>query len=102
MNTLFQLPALKFAFDALEPAIDAKTMEIHHDKHHAAYVNNLNKALEAAPELYGRSIEDICAKSTKCPNPFALQYATMAEDMPTIPSFGKCSTQAAPNRLPRR
>lgn len=42
----YQLPPLGYAFDALEPHIDAKTMEIHHDKHHAAYVNNLNAALE--------------------------------------------------------
>src|SRR5689334_18919866 len=41
----FTLPKLPYAFDALEPYIDAKTMEIHHDKHHAAYVNNLNKAV---------------------------------------------------------
>ena len=47
----FELPALGYAFDALEPVIDAKTMEIHHDKHHAAYVNNLNAALEKHPEL---------------------------------------------------
>ena len=59
MNKVFELPELKFAFDALEPAIDARTMEIHHDKHHAAYVNNLNKALEAAPEFFGRPIETI-------------------------------------------
>ena len=42
----YTLPALPYAFDALEPSIDARTMEIHHDKHHAAYVANLNKALE--------------------------------------------------------
>ena len=59
MATLFEVPALKYAFDALEPAIDARTMEIHHDKHHAAYVTNLNKALESAPELYGKPIEQI-------------------------------------------
>lgn len=59
MGKTFELPALKYAFDALEPAIDARTMEIHHDKHHAAYVTNLNKALEATPEFYDRSIEDI-------------------------------------------
>ncbi len=59
MTQLFELPALKFAFDALEPAIDARTMEIHHDKHHAAYVANLNKALESAPEFFGRPIESI-------------------------------------------
>ena len=45
------LPSLPYDVDALEPHIDAKTMEIHHGKHHDAYVNNLNKALESAPEL---------------------------------------------------
>ncbi|HEX2775558.1 MAG TPA: superoxide dismutase, partial [Candidatus Acidoferrales bacterium] len=47
----FTLPPLPYAFDALEPYIDAKTMEIHHDKHHAAYVTNLNKALEGNADL---------------------------------------------------
>lgn len=50
-----QLPALPYAPDALEPHIDAQTMTIHHDKHHAAYVNNLNAALEKAPELAEKS-----------------------------------------------
>jgi Fe-Mn family superoxide dismutase len=54
----FQLPALPYAFNALEPHIDARTMEIHHDKHHQGYVNNLNKAIEGTP-LADRSIEDI-------------------------------------------
>lgn len=67
MNQLFELPPLKFAFNALEPAIDAKTMEIHHDKHHAAYVNNLNKALESAPEPHGQSIEKILREISKVP-----------------------------------
>jgi Fe-Mn family superoxide dismutase len=52
----FTLPPLPYAFDALEPNIDARTMEIHHDKHHAAYVANLNKALEAAPDLASQDI----------------------------------------------
>ena len=47
----FTVPPLPYAFDALEPYIDKQTMEIHHDKHHAAYVTNLNKALESAPDL---------------------------------------------------
>ena len=47
----FKLPELPYSFDHLEPVIDAKTMEIHHDKHHAAYVNNLNAALEKHPEV---------------------------------------------------
>src|SRR5690348_14595762 len=55
----FTLPPLPYAFDALEPYIDARTMEIHHDKHHAAYVNNLNAALEKAPELQSRSLDDL-------------------------------------------
>jgi len=59
MNKVFELPSLKFDFNALEPAIDARTMEIHHDKHHATYVNNLNKALESAPEYFEKPIESI-------------------------------------------
>ncbi len=54
----FELPQLPYAFDALEPHIDAKTMEIHHDKHHAAYTNKLNEALQGSGQD-GRSIEDI-------------------------------------------
>lgn len=55
----FQLPPLPYPSDALEPSIDKQTMEIHHGKHHAAYVNNLNKALEQTPDLQNRSIEDL-------------------------------------------
>ena len=51
------LPPLPYAFDALEPHIDAQTMQIHHGKHHQAYVNNLNAALEKAPELQDRPLE---------------------------------------------
>lgn len=60
----FQLPDLPYAFDALEPNIDARTMEIHHDKHHAGYTNNLNNAI-AGTELEGKSIEDILANISK-------------------------------------
>ena len=59
-QTAHALPPLPYAFDALEPHIDAKTMEIHHGKHHQAYVNNLNAALEKHPELSGTSIDDLC------------------------------------------
>jgi superoxide dismutase, Fe-Mn family len=55
----YQLPALPYAFDALEPHIDAKTMEIHHDKHHATYVAKLNDALATHPDLQGKSVEDL-------------------------------------------
>ncbi|MBI5082796.1 MAG: superoxide dismutase [Chloroflexi bacterium] len=54
-----ELPALPYAHDALEPHIDKMTMEIHHGKHHAAYVTNLNKALESAPALQSKSAEDL-------------------------------------------
>ena len=55
----FNLPKLEYAYDALEPTIDAKTMEIHHTKHHQAYIDNLNKAIEGT-NLEGKSIEEIC------------------------------------------
>jgi superoxide dismutase, Fe-Mn family len=55
----FTLPQLPYAFDALEPHIDARTMEIHHGKHHQTYINNLNAALEKAPDLQGRSLDDL-------------------------------------------
>ena len=56
---MHEVPPLPYAFDALEPHIDARTMEIHHDKHHAAYVTNLNKALDGHPDLQGKSVEDL-------------------------------------------
>jgi Fe-Mn family superoxide dismutase len=59
----FTLPPLPFPSDALEPNIDKQTMEIHHGKHHAAYVNNLNKALEQAPQLAGKSLEELLANN---------------------------------------
>ncbi|KOP65050.1 superoxide dismutase [Bacillus sp. FJAT-18019] len=63
----FQLPALPYANDALEPHIDAQTMEIHHDRHHNTYVTNLNAALESAPELQGKSLEDLIANLDAVP-----------------------------------
>ena len=59
----FTLPALPYAPDALEPSIDKMTMEIHHGKHHNAYVTNLNKALESAPELANKSLEELLANN---------------------------------------
>ncbi|MRX47612.1 MULTISPECIES: superoxide dismutase [Pedobacter] len=61
----FELPALPYATNALEPHIDATTMEIHHGKHHAAYVTNLNKALEGKED--GSSIEEICQNISAYP-----------------------------------
>ena len=56
----FELPKLPYAYDALEPHIDARTMEIHHSKHHNGYTNNLNNAI-AGTDMEGKSIEEICA-----------------------------------------
>jgi superoxide dismutase, Fe-Mn family len=57
----FSLPALPYASDALEPHIDKMTMEIHHGKHHNAYVTNVNKALESAPDLQNKTVEELLA-----------------------------------------
>ncbi len=59
----FTLPSLPYATDALEPHIDKMTMEIHHGKHHNAYVTNLNKALESAPDLASKTIEQLLANN---------------------------------------
>jgi Fe-Mn family superoxide dismutase len=64
----FELPKLQYAFNALEPHIDARTMEIHHDKHHNAYVTNLNAAVAGKPEEK-LSIEEICKSISKYPMP---------------------------------
>ncbi len=63
----FELPSLAYAYDALEPSIDAMTMEIHHNKHHKAYVNNLNSALEKHPELAGKSLEELVTNINSVP-----------------------------------
>jgi Fe-Mn family superoxide dismutase len=63
----FELPSLPYAATALEPNIDARTMEIHHGKHHATYVANLNKALESAPELASKSIEELISNISALP-----------------------------------
>ena len=68
MSEKFVLPELGFAFDALENAIDARTMEIHHDKHHAGYVNNLNAALDNAPKFFNNSIEEILTNLNEVPD----------------------------------
>jgi len=63
----YTLPPLPYAFDALEPHIDARTMEIHHDKHHAAYVNNLNNALKDNPELAAKPVNELIADLASVP-----------------------------------
>jgi Fe-Mn family superoxide dismutase len=63
----FELPKLPYAYDALEPYIDARTMEIHHTKHHQAYITNLNGAIEKAPELAGKSLEALLSDLSAVP-----------------------------------
>jgi len=64
---MFELPPLPYDYAALEPTIDTQTMQIHHDKHHAAYVNNLNAAVKDTPELAGKSIETIITNLSAVP-----------------------------------
>ena len=63
----FELPQLPYDYDALAPTIDEQTMRLHHDKHHQAYVDKLNGAVEADPDLKGRSLEDILSKASSLP-----------------------------------
>ena len=64
----FELPPLPYAFDALEPHIDAKTMQIHHDKHHQAYINKANDALAAHPALAAKSVEELLRDLSNLPD----------------------------------
>jgi Fe-Mn family superoxide dismutase len=64
----FELPPLPYDFSALEPHIDAQTMEIHHDRHHGTYVNNLNGAIQKHPELEGKSVEDLLSDLSSVPD----------------------------------
>ncbi len=64
----FELPPLPYAYNALEPYIDEHTMHLHHDKHHAAYVNNLNAAIEKHPELGSWTVEDLMTKINQVPD----------------------------------
>lgn len=72
---MFELPKLNYAYDALEPHIDAKTMEIHHSKHHQAYTDNFNKAIADFPEIQKMSLEDIFKNLNKLEVPEATRKA---------------------------
>src|SRR5689334_13682387 len=63
----FEVPALPYAYDALQPTIDAETMTLHHDKHHATYVTNLNNALQSAPQLQDKSAEELISDLDSVP-----------------------------------
>ena len=84
------LPALPYAFDALEPHIDAQTMEIHHGKHHQAYVNNLNAALDKQPELQSESLESVLCGLGQSPRGHSRRRsATTAADTGTTRCSGR-------------
>jgi Fe-Mn family superoxide dismutase len=65
----YKVPPLRFAYDALEPHIDAETMQLHHDKHHQTYVDNLNKAIEPYPHLADLTLEDLLSRLDQVPEP---------------------------------
>jgi Fe-Mn family superoxide dismutase len=68
-STGFTLPKLPYAYDALEPHIDARTMEIHHDKHHQAYITNLNAALKDHPDLQKKTLHELLTDTKSLPQP---------------------------------
>ena len=74
----FQLPKLPYAFDALEPHIDARTMEIHYSKHHQGYVNKLNAALEGHPELPGLTALELLLSLDSIPDSIRVSSASRA------------------------
>ena len=84
----YELPELPYAYDALEPHIDAKTMEIHHTKHHQAYINNVNNAI-AGTDLEKKSVEDLIAIWQACRKTFAARFATTAAVTPTTRCSGR-------------
>ena len=85
----YELPPLPYDYNALEPTIDEQTMRIHHDKHHQAYVDNLNKAIEGT-EFDGHSIESLLERcSTPCPTTSRPRSATTAAGTRTIRSSGR-------------
>jgi Fe-Mn family superoxide dismutase len=67
INMAYTLPVLAYPYNALEPHIDARTMEIHHSKHHQTYVNNINNAIKGRPELESKSVEDLIANINAVP-----------------------------------
>ena len=101
-----ELPKLPYDYAALEPHIDAQTMEIHHGKHHQAYVTNLNAALEKHPTCRARASKNCAAASTAFPKTFARRCATTAAGTGTTACSGRgwrpMPAARRPARSPRR
>ena len=85
----YTLPPLPYDYGALEPHIDAKTMEIHHGKHHQAYVNNLNAALKDHPDHQGKTIEALISDLNALPDAIRRPSGTTGAAMRTTPSSGR-------------
>ncbi len=86
-----KLPPLRFSYDALEPHIDAETMELHHDKHHGAYVDTLNKTLEPHPELTDLPVEALLRHLDRVPEQIRTAVRNLVEVTPTIRRSGRLS-----------
>ena len=87
----FTLPKLPYAYDALEPYIDAQTMQIHHDKHHQAYVDNLNKAIAGDAALSKLTVDELLERLDTLPAQFAPRCETRAAGTPITLCSGKRS-----------
>ena len=83
------LPELTYDYNQLEPHIDAKTMEIHHTKHHQTYINNLNIALENYPELFDKTVEDLLINLENIPESIRGAVRNGEEDMQIILFSGR-------------
>ena len=89
MSHSLQTSTLRFGYEALEPSIDAETMELHHDKHHHAYVESLNAALAPYPHLADLDIDDLRGRLAGCPSKSARLCATMAAVTPITRCSGR-------------
>ena len=84
----YSLPDLPYAYDALEPHIDARTMEIHHTKHHQAYITKVNDAI-AGTDLESKSVEQLISKLELCPRTFAALLGITEADTPITRCSGR-------------
>ena len=99
-STPFSLPALPYAYDALEPYIDAQTMQIHHDKHHQAYVDNLNKAIAAEPSLAGKDLDVLLAALDQVPAAARIQIRNQGGGHANHSLFWNTLTPASKQKKP--
>jgi superoxide dismutase len=95
-----ELPPLPYDYNALSEVIDEETMHLHHDKHHATYVNNLNAALENIPNWRAKAPKNSSKTSTPCPKTSALPCATTAAVMSITACSGKSWGQTAADSRP--